>query len=540
MCQRHGSFVRSVCQRLGATDADEATQAVFLVLARRGGTVNGDGLSSWLWSTARRVVANQRRSAVRQRRHEAQIAAELARQRSDEADESPWSEARIHLDDALASLSAGRREAILRFYFEGKPHAEVARELGCSVDAVKTRVYEGMQNLRAFLRRRGVVMSLLALATGLASECPAVEPASTAALDALECTRSPGAALLADRVSIALAVKSAASVSLGLLLATCLAVALWQVMPGESGRVPIRQVTAPEPVRSRVEPAVIPSAADAVLVVEGFEDPGFRSRGWYDEPGFITSGDGHAPGGARVAEFRFLQAAKVPLSKGPARRIFAAHDGIRVSFWIKHSPDWQTAGNSWCLIQLMTTADDRWADPSYTRFTCAIGLDQGVPYVSLQDPRNIDIGRIGQDLAGVTEDRATQGGNGRGDVFLRPDGRYWNANRIDIPEEALGFLRTTHRIDEWHRIELRIRFNSIEAGVGIPDGRLSLLVDGRKALERSDLLLRTARHADMQFSQLILAPWFGDGFPREQTLWIDDLTVSAEPDEASRRADPAP
>lgn len=176
LCQRHGSFVRSVCQRLGATDADEVTQAVFLVLARRGGTVNGNGLSSWLWSTARRVVANQRRSAARQRRHEAEIAVELARQRSDEAVESPWSEARNHLDDALASLSAGRREAILRFYFEGKPHAEVALELGCSVDAVKTRVYEGMQNLPAFFRRRGVKWPSDGCLPGAAS-CPGAEDA---------------------------------------------------------------------------------------------------------------------------------------------------------------------------------------------------------------------------------------------------------------------------------------------------------------------------------------------------------------------------
>jgi DNA-directed RNA polymerase specialized sigma24 family protein len=56
---------------------------------------------------------------------------EQARQRAADDADPTWEEARHHLDAALASLSTGRREAILRFYLAGRPQAEVAAELGC-------------------------------------------------------------------------------------------------------------------------------------------------------------------------------------------------------------------------------------------------------------------------------------------------------------------------------------------------------------------------------------------------------------------------
>ena len=83
---------------------------------------------------------------------------EYARQRQAASTEPVWDEARRHLDEALASLSVGRREAVVRFFLEGRPHAEVAAELGCSEDAAKTRVHEGMERLRVFFARRGVVL----------------------------------------------------------------------------------------------------------------------------------------------------------------------------------------------------------------------------------------------------------------------------------------------------------------------------------------------------------------------------------------------
>jgi hypothetical protein len=43
LCQRHAALVAAGCQRLGSPDADEAAQAVFMLLARQAGSVDGLG-----------------------------------------------------------------------------------------------------------------------------------------------------------------------------------------------------------------------------------------------------------------------------------------------------------------------------------------------------------------------------------------------------------------------------------------------------------------------------------------------------------------
>jgi RNA polymerase sigma factor (sigma-70 family) len=229
LCDRHAALVAAACRRLGSPDADEATQAVFLILARRAGSLTSTGLAGWLHGTARRVVAHQRRAAARRRRHEQEAAVDIERQQSAAAPEPLWADARQHLDEALASLSAGRREALLRFHLQGKSQAEVAAELGCSVDAVKTRVHEGVEGLRTFFARRGLALGSTAVAAGLASECAAAEPtlATVCAQSVLVPASVPGAAALATGVTTAMLLKSTALIATGVILvSSCLSAAL--------------------------------------------------------------------------------------------------------------------------------------------------------------------------------------------------------------------------------------------------------------------------------------------------------------------------
>ncbi len=230
LCERHAPVVHAACARLGAPDADEAAQAVFIVLAQRPQAV-GDPtrLVGWLLGTARRVVANQRRGEERRRRHEQEAAMEHARQRAEEVDPA-WAAARPLLDEALASLSAARREAMVRFYLEGRPQAVVARELGCSVDAVKTRVHESIALLRRWFARRGVTLGMSALAAGLTSEASAANQALVIACTkaGLTPTATPAAAALANGVMPFMAipfmaVTAAAAVIVGSGLAAALA-----------------------------------------------------------------------------------------------------------------------------------------------------------------------------------------------------------------------------------------------------------------------------------------------------------------------------
>src|SRR3954470_23200764 len=64
LVRRYGTGVWTACVRLAGRDAEDAFQAVFLILARKAGTVTGS-LPAWLHAVTRRVAANLRRNARR-------------------------------------------------------------------------------------------------------------------------------------------------------------------------------------------------------------------------------------------------------------------------------------------------------------------------------------------------------------------------------------------------------------------------------------------------------------------------------------------
>ena len=260
LCERYCGLVAATSRRHGSPDAAEAVQAVFLVLARRAGSVSGASLGGWLNATAKRVVKDQHREAHRRRRHEQEAAVEQARQRAVESSDPSWEEARQHLDVALASLSTGRREAILRFYLAGRPQAEIAAELGCSVAAVKMRVHEGIEGLRTFFARKGIAVGAVAWASGLASE-PAL--VATCVQTVLSPATAPGAAVLANGVITTMIIKTATLAAAGLVLAgSCLTAAL--VVGAEA---------APTPVVASVPPASaeMPQARSVIITPRSYD-----------------------------------------------------------------------------------------------------------------------------------------------------------------------------------------------------------------------------------------------------------------------------
>ena len=210
LCQRHAGLVLSACRRLQSPEGDEATQAVFVILARKPQSVaDPERLAGWLLGTARRVVGHQQRAARRRQRHEQKAAMEGVRIWTADSAESPdWSEARLVLDEALSRLSPARREAVARFYLQQKPLAVVAAELGCSVDAVKNRIHVGLEQLRSAFAKRGVALSVTVLTSGLASEATAIDPAF--ALTCSQAAVSPAgpAATLAHGAQTAMFIKT--------------------------------------------------------------------------------------------------------------------------------------------------------------------------------------------------------------------------------------------------------------------------------------------------------------------------------------------
>jgi RNA polymerase sigma factor (sigma-70 family) len=172
---RHGPLVVGVCRRvLGNThDAEDAAQAVFLVLARRAKAIrNHASLSCWLHGVAVRVC----RKVLARRTRRATVAVPDTPAPPD-ADALVWAEARRAIDAALAALPISLRQPLVLCYLEGLTRDEAAERLGWSVSTFRGRLERGRDRLRALLVRRGFPLSAGLVAVLLSEPAHAIEPA---------------------------------------------------------------------------------------------------------------------------------------------------------------------------------------------------------------------------------------------------------------------------------------------------------------------------------------------------------------------------
>jgi RNA polymerase sigma factor (sigma-70 family) len=128
-------------------DAADVVAETFLVAWRRLGDVPlGDEARLWLYATARRVLANQKRGVGRRIRLAERLREELRRQ----VPEQPRSESRGVLE-ALAGMRDADRELLMLVGWEELTPSEAARVLGISTMTARTRLHRARRRLRARL-----------------------------------------------------------------------------------------------------------------------------------------------------------------------------------------------------------------------------------------------------------------------------------------------------------------------------------------------------------------------------------------------------
>jgi RNA polymerase sigma factor (sigma-70 family) len=179
--QRHIGFVYAVSVRRlrDPHAAQDATQAVFVALARKAGAVaRCPSAIGWLHRSAFYETRNIMRAQGNR----------LARETEAQRLGMTISEPRAHLeaieamlDDALDDLPSADREAILARYFSGSSYAEIGTTLRLSENATRMRVERALVKLRVQLARRGVTSTAAALAGALPAYASAEVPSGLVA-----------------------------------------------------------------------------------------------------------------------------------------------------------------------------------------------------------------------------------------------------------------------------------------------------------------------------------------------------------------------
>jgi RNA polymerase sigma factor (sigma-70 family) len=177
---RHVNLVYSVALRwLGnAQDAEEVTQAVFIILAKKAGGLRRETvLSGWLYQTAQLTAANWQRAARRRQQREQDAVMQF-----EEQSEPGVSRHRLVplLEEGMRRLGPKERDAVVLHCFENRTVAEVAAALGVQKAAAQKRVNRATDKLRHFFRRRNVQVSPAALFAALGTQAVQAAPAGLA------------------------------------------------------------------------------------------------------------------------------------------------------------------------------------------------------------------------------------------------------------------------------------------------------------------------------------------------------------------------
>ncbi len=286
------------------------------------------------------------------------------------------------------------------------------------------------------------------------------------------------------------------------------------------------------------------TSAQNILLFEDFETGDFEAKGWYDGfPDQRTTEE--YKNGTHSYRGHFAQGAT---TSGAGRHLFTPTDKLYMSYWVKYSTNYVGSGvgyhpHEW---NILTNKDWIYQGPADTYLSLYIEQNAGRPILAMQDSKNVDpncillnndnfVGCNGDfDSYAFNENRSVCSCNGligyldRRDCYPSSNSTHGYYSSRAWAADSIYFRNTPgpYYKNDWHFIETYFELNTIDAGIGIPDGKIRYWYDGQLLITSDSILFRSGAHPDMLFDQLFYGPYIGVGSPVEQTWWVDDLLLA--------------
>jgi RNA polymerase sigma factor (sigma-70 family) len=180
LVSRHVNLVYSGALRFtnNPHHAEEITQAVFIILARKASSLGRNVvLSGWLYQTVRLTSANLMRGEIRRQRREQEV---YMQSTLTETESAAWEQIAPMLDEAMGQLGEKDRNAVVLRFFEKKTAQEVAQTLKMSEAAAHKRIHRAVEKLRKFFIKRSVVSTTAVIAGVVSANSVQAAPAALA------------------------------------------------------------------------------------------------------------------------------------------------------------------------------------------------------------------------------------------------------------------------------------------------------------------------------------------------------------------------